>query len=465
MSGDAIVIGAGLSGLTAATELEAAGVTVTVLEAADRIGGKVLTRPLCGVHVDYGAHWIGGDQTAVLDLAAHHGLETAPEPRPRRGAKQVLALTGGLHRHRGDVPLLSPARSLALARGIVRMSLDVSRIHSSTLPVIDPWRPEATDMSDVLEHRCFRDNPDGRQLLTCFYRLIFGADPDQVPARAALEYIHAAGGLRPIASVENGAQERYFVDGTTALVDAVAAGLTGEVLTDHPVTAIHQDPRGVEVHATVPGGGTRTFRSDHVVLAVPLPRAPTLEFFPALPSALDARLRGSRMGEYAKTIVVYDRPWWRALGLTGTALDADGPIQMVVDGNAASDGPGVLVAFSGGRAAAELFAREDRREVVVTELVRLFGSDAQIPHTVDDITWSEQPWLGGAPTAVPASGGPFRPDELRHGRIHWAGTDVADRWPGYLDGAVRAGRRAAHDVLATRPAPSDPPARPAPPTR
>ncbi|MDQ1200011.1 monoamine oxidase [Rhodococcus sp. SORGH_AS303] len=181
------------------------------------------------------------------------------------------------------------------------------------------------------------------------------------------------------------------------------------------------------------------------MIAVPLPRAADIDG--ALPAGAGERMRNSRMGEYAKTIVVYDEPWWREDGLTGTVLDVDGPVQMVVDGDPGADSPGVLVAFSGGRAASDLFSRSDRREVVVAELVRLFGAHAASPRRIDDITWSEQPWLGGAPTAIPPYGGVFEPSELTTGRVHWAGTDLADRWPGYLDGAVRSGRRAAAEII------------------
>ncbi len=122
---------------------------------------------------------------------------------------------------------------------------------------------------------------------------------------------------------------------------------------------------------------------------------------------------------------------------------------MIVDGNAGRDSPGILVAFSGGRAAADLFSRTDRRDIVVAELVRLFGPRARSPRRVDDITWSAQPWLGGAPTAIPPYGGVFHHQDLTTDRVHWAGTDLADRWPGYLDGAVRSGRRAAREILTT----------------
>ncbi|KIQ16821.1 hypothetical protein RU01_12915 [Rhodococcus sp. MEB064] len=445
MSGDVIVIGAGLSGLVAALELERAGRSVTVLEAADRIGGKVLTRDVDGHHVDYGAHWVGGDQTAVLDLADELGVATAPEPRRRRGADELFAAAGRVLRYHGQVPPIPAREWLPVGLGIAGLDVAVRRSRSTPLPVLDAWRPGEHDMSNEIGDRLFR-SAYGRDILTCFYRLIFGADPDEVPARAALEYLRAAGSLRAIAEVRDGAQERYFVDGAGALVAAVAQQLSSEPRLRRPVTAVRSDGSGVDV-VTEDG----TLRASAVVIAVPLPRAADIDG--ALPAG--DRMRNSRMGEYAKTIVVYDRPWWREDGLTGTVLDVDGPVQMVVDGNPGAASPGVLVAFSGGRAASDLFSRSDRREVVVAELVRLFGAHAASPRLVDDITWSEQPWLGGAPTAIPPYGGIFEPADLTTGRVHWAGTDLADRWPGYLDGAVRSGRRAAAEIIGglTPPAP------------
>ncbi|MGB6181904.1 MAG: FAD-dependent oxidoreductase [Rhodococcus sp. (in: high G+C Gram-positive bacteria)] len=438
MSGDVVVVGAGLSGLVCARELERAGRSVTVLEAADRIGGKVLTRDLAGHHVDYGAHWVGGDQTAVLDLARELGIETAPEARRRRGAEELMALSGAVRSYHGEIPPI-PLRDMpAVGLGIARLDLLVRRSQRRTFPLVDGWRPTDNEMSDAITRRFFPTRA-GKDIFTCFYRLIFGADPDQVPARAALEYLRAAGSIRAIAEVRNGAQERFFTGGTAALVDAVAQRLSSAPITGSPVTAIRQDSSGVDVVTA-----EATHRASAVVLAVPLPLVADIDV--DLPTAIRARVVSSRMGEYAKTIVVYDHPWWREAGLTGTVLDTDGPVQMIVDGNAAGDSPGVLVAFSGGRAAADLFERGDRRSAVVDELVRLFGDEALSPLQVDDITWSQEPWLAGAPTAIPASGGMFRPEDLRTGRIHWAGTDLSDRWPGYLDGAVRSGRRAAAEI-------------------
>ncbi|WP_328811159.1 flavin monoamine oxidase family protein [Rhodococcus sp. NBC_00294] len=440
MSGDVVVIGAGLSGLVAALDLTRAGRSVIVLEAADRIGGKVLTVDTEGHHVDHGAHWIGGDQTAVRALAAEFGVDTAPEPRRRRGADEVFAAAGRVHRYHGQVPRIPVREWLPVGSGIARLDLAVRTVDRA-VPLLSTWRPGDHEMSDVLARRMF-PSAYGRDILTCFFRLIFGADPDEVPARAALEYLRAAGSLRAIAEVRDGAQERYFVDGTASLISAVAQHLSAPPETSRPVIAIRPDTSGVDV-VTADG----TVRASSVVLAVPLPRAADIDG--ALPAGLGDRMRTSRMGEYAKTIVVYDSPWWRENGLTGTALDVDGPVQMIVDGNAGRDSPGILVAFSGGRAAADLFSRTDRRDIVVAELVRLFGPRARSPRRVDDITWSAQPWLGGAPTAIPPYGGVFHHQDLTTDRVHWAGTDLADRWPGYLDGAVRSGRRAAREILTT----------------
>jgi monoamine oxidase len=432
MSGDVVVVGAGLSGLVAAVDIERAGHRVVVLEAADRIGGKVLTRDVGGVHVDLGAHWIGADQTAVIALADELQIATAAEPLPSHGADQIMALGDHVYRHHGDIPPLAPRVLLSLGLGLARMALLSRRNHSDD------------EMADVLTRKCFRSG-ESRSVLDCVFRLVFGADPEDVPVNAALAYAEAAGGVHALTSVKGGAQERFFVEGTGALIDAVAQQLSSPPRTGSPVVSLHQDATGIDM-VTAAGD---TVRASAMVLAVPLPIASGMDFHPPLPAAVAEHLQASSMGDYAKTIAVYDRPWWRAEGLTGTVIDADGPVQMVVDGNAGSDdGPGVLVAFSAGRAAAELFALPDRREVVLAELVRLFGPKAGAPRVVDDFTWSEQPWLLGAPTSIPARGRVIRSTELRHGLIHWAGADLAEKWPGYLDGAVRSGRRAAAEVLA-----------------
>jgi monoamine oxidase len=157
------------------------------------------------------------------------------------------------------------------------------------------------------------------------------------------------------------------------------------------------------------------------------------------------------MGTVIKCIAVYDEPFWREDGLTGQAISLPGPAQVVFD-NTPPDGSPALLAFLEGKDARELAAvsEAERRDAVLRTFQRLFGRRAAHPTLYVDKDWSAEPYSRGCyagifgPGAWTAYGRHLRgPVE----RIHWAGTETATRWMGYMDGAIQSGRRAAAEVL------------------
>jgi monoamine oxidase len=153
------------------------------------------------------------------------------------------------------------------------------------------------------------------------------------------------------------------------------------------------------------------------------------------------------MGSYMKAILAYERPWWREQGLSGLAYRDAGPVQMVVDASG-EHGQGTLMAFITGRAALELGRRPEteRRRSIKQSLVEMLGSRASAEVEYRDFNWHDEPWSRGAPVGLT---GPETMsvvgDALRApvGRLHWAGTETAWEWAGYMDGAIEAGERAA----------------------
>jgi monoamine oxidase len=159
------------------------------------------------------------------------------------------------------------------------------------------------------------------------------------------------------------------------------------------------------------------------------------------------------MGSVIKVMAVYDEPFWRADGWTGQATTDVGPVQLTFDNSPAGSSTGALLGFIEGRAARVWSGRPvaERRQAVVACFTRFFGPKAANPVEYIEKDWSADEWSRGCYGAHMGPGvlTQFGP-ALRTpcGRIHWAGTETADVWCGYMDGAVRSGERAAAELLA-----------------
>jgi monoamine oxidase len=158
-------------------------------------------------------------------------------------------------------------------------------------------------------------------------------------------------------------------------------------------------------------------------------------------------------GSVVKCMAVYDEPFWREAGLSGQAMSERGPVKLTFDNSAPDGRPGVLLGFLEAREARRLGAADgrERRRAVLECFGRYFGPRAVEPERFIERSWADEEWSRGC------YGGYFGPGgwtehgpSLREaiGRIHWAGTETAMEWMGYMDGAVRSGERAAREVLA-----------------
>jgi monoamine oxidase len=159
------------------------------------------------------------------------------------------------------------------------------------------------------------------------------------------------------------------------------------------------------------------------------------------------------IGSLIKTIAVYDTPFWRDQGLNGQANSDQGPVKVTFDASPASGTPGVLLGFIDGDDARALddSPAAVRRSAALESYVRYFGPQAGQPRTYFDEVWAREIYTGGCPVGVTPPGvlmeyGPAFREPV--GRIHWAGTETATVWTGYMDGAVQSGQRAASEVLA-----------------
>jgi monoamine oxidase len=216
------------------------------------------------------------------------------------------------------------------------------------------------------------------------------------------------------------------------------------------VHTIRQDDDGVVVEYD--GGQVA---AGHVVVAVPLTLAGRLRYVPALPAIRDGLTQQMPAGAVIKFQVGYDTPFWRADGLNGFVLSLDDEFNVVFDNSPPDASCGVLVGFLEGthaRTANQLTVGE-RRDLVVNALVKYFGPKAAQPFDVVEQDWTAEEFTRGCYGGRLGAGAWTQYGKAVAapvGRLHWAGAETSDIWNGYMDGAIRSGRRAADEILAER---------------
>lgn len=437
---DVVVVGAGFAGLTAARELARLGYDVLVFEGRDRVGGRSFTGNVAGLAVDLGGTFVGPTQDAVLALAAELGVPTVPT---YQDGANLIRWRGAVRAYRGTIPRLSLGGLLDIGR--VRWQFE--RI-ARKVPLAAPW---AARRADRLDNQSLADwlrsvhaTATSRDLLAIMARVTWGCEPDGVSMLHAARYVAAAGGLDRLLDVENGAQQDRFLAGTQQIADLMAAELGSRVVLGAAVRRIDRHGSGVTITSDR-GQADAGF----VIVACPPEHRTDIEFVPPLPAEYDQLAQRWPQGRLSKAYAAYSTPFWRAGGFSGEALSDEGPVFITFDVSPHDDGPGVLLGFVDARTFDALPADERRRRALAC-FESLFGEEALKPLDYVDHCWGLEHFAAGGPTAAvpPGSWTRYGPWLRRPvGPIHWAGTETADEWTGFLDGAVRSGRRAAAEVV------------------
>lgn len=442
---DVVVVGAGFAGLTAADLLRRAGRTVAVLEARDRVGGRTCTEEHHGTWIDLGGQWIGPGQDRIAGLVDELGFATYPQLEdgddvvldatgPRRLASYALGFS--------DEELVA---YLELVGALEAIAEQVPLEAPWTAPDAEAW--DATTLADWVRTRAVPDRVAG--LFEVAVRAVFAAASSQLSLLHAAHYVHSADGWSKLTDSEGGAQQDRIVGGVQPVAEALAARLPeGSVHLGTAVERIEQGPDGVTVAA-----GDLTVTAERVVVALPPTMAGRLRYEPPLPARRDQLVQHMPQGSVVKFHVLFDEPWWRDEGLSGTVLSPDEAIGVTFDCTPPAGTPGLISGFFEGPAAVAAGEQtvEERRDVVVDVLARAMGERARDVLAYVDRDWSAEPFTRGCYGAhLPPGGWTVYGPALREpvGRIHWAGTETAERWTGYIDGAIDSGQRVAAEVLA-----------------
>lgn len=441
---DVVVVGAGLSGLRAAERLCEAGRSVLVLEARDRVGGRLLSERIGEAVFDRGGQWIGRGQHRVAALASALGLATFPT---HHAGRKVLWAGGKMRSYEGTIPRLDPLSLLELSRTLSKVDR-LRRFVSLRRPDegLHAARFDAQTVASWQDENI--RSPAVRGVMSAAIRVVFGLEPTELSLLTFLFYTQGAGGLMPLVEIEGGSQERRFVGGAQGLALGLAARLGDAVRLSTPVRAIEVRPDAVEVHHR--GGSVRARRA---IVAAPPALVRRIQFTPELPLPRRRTLDRSPTGATTKHILLYERAFWRDEGLSGEVVCDEGPFSVVFDNTSAEGEQPSLLAFSVGQPARELsiLPVEERQRRVREQLGRCLGPRAAAPIQHVEHDWALEPWSRGCPVGLAVTGTlSDRGDGLREpfGRLHWAGTETASEHHGFMEGALEAAERAVREVLA-----------------
>lgn len=440
-----VVIGAGIGGLTAALRLRQGGAEVTVVEAAERIGGRLMRQQIAGLDVDGGGAWVGPTQDRIHALLAELGLSTAPT----YDAGRHLFRFGGRTRARGGKLPALPLRAL-LDLALAQYRLD--RL-ARRLPA-DPAAPAARELDGASvadwADRHLR-TAAARDLLAIAVGANFGCRLEEMSLLAFAEHIRGAGGLEQLSGVRGAAQDARIVGGAVGVCERLAERLERPVVLGSPVRGIAQDGGGVRL--ALDGG---SIEADRAVLAVDPAAAAAIDFGGALEPRRARLHEDFVMGSGIKFHIAYESPFWRERGMSGQLLADEGFVRLTFDATPPGSEAGILVGFlgeavNGPEPLLEPGNRDGRAAAVAREVEAAFGP-APAPLDYVEQDWRAEPFLGGCVPALPpgvlSRAGAGAHDPL--GRLRFAGAERSDVWEGHMDGAVRSAERAAAEILAAR---------------
>jgi len=443
-SSEVVVVGAGFAGLCAARALTAAGLDVALLDARDRVGGRVKGGSIAGQSVDLGGQWVGARHSRLLALLGEKGIATTPQYLTGRS---LVELNGRIHSGPKEDVSLGRAADAAMKRALAAIRGLVAQV-----PLEAPWTaPRAREWDRVTMAEWIRSETpdrDARAMLRLMVEGLYTAEPDQVSLLFFLAYVKSGGSLEQLWETEDAAQAFHVPGGIHRLAAELGRELGARVSLGAPVDAILQDASGVVVES--PAGA---WRAGRVIVSIPLPLTARIRYDPPLPPRRDALAQRSPMGAVIKYWVAYREPFWRRRGLNGEISSDRPPTSGFYDGSPSDAGPGLLVGFIEADAALSLSGRgmDERRRLVVGRVADLLGPEGADPIDYVDNDWPSEPWTRGCYGAYMGPGtltelGPALAAPC--GRIHWAGTETSPVWTGYIEGAIRSGERAAAEVLA-----------------
>lgn len=433
-----------MAGLTAAHRLVALGVDVQVLEARGRVGGRILDfQSPRGMTFPLGATWFGPYEEKLPALMAELGLEAEMQYEAGdivtriHGRKRVVKNNQDVRV--GPIPLPSDILPPDFLKAI-----DLLDELAEQVPLDDPYdcpHAAAWDALSVAEWCKTQTTTElGATLLHMILEGALWSELDEISFLFLLYHWHALDSRI--------VDDRRIKGGPQQIVNWLAEQLDGRIHLDAPVTAVTQTADGVTVETA-----QQTWRGRRVIVAIAPPLCRRIAFRPPLPADRTRLSERMQMGKVIKVIVVYERPFWREMGLSGMMLTDEEPLDSTFDASPAGSAHGALMSFISGRRARTWHecAPAERKAAILRQLTALFGAQAAEPLEYIEQDWLAEAWSGGCycgvmpPNSLTSYGAALR-DPI--GRIHWAGTETATAWYGSMEGAIASAERAVQEVVA-----------------
>lgn len=451
---DVVIVGAGPSGLTAARELKKAGLSVAVLEARDRVGGRTWTDTIDGAVLEIGGQWVSPDQTALLELLDELGLKTYS--RYREGESVYVGADGKRARYAGDSFPVSESTGAEMDKLIGILDGLAAEIGAT-----EPWaHPKARELDTISFHHWLRRNSNDEEACNNIGLFIAGGMLTK-PAHAfsALQAVLMAASAGSFSHLtdENFILDKRVIGGMQQVSLLQAAELGDDVVLNSPVRTIHwgEDPDDGTI-----GGQRVTAVSDRatvnarfVIMAVPPNLYSRVSFNPPLPRRQHQMHQHQSLGLVIKVHTVYSTPFWREDGLSGTGFGAGSLVQEVYDNTNHGDSRGTLVGFVSDEKADAVFelGAAERRRAVLESIAGFLGDRALEPEVYYESDWGSEEWTRGAYASSYDLGGLHRYGKDQHasvGPIYWSSSDLAAEGYQHVDGAVRMGQRTAARIVA-----------------
>ncbi|XP_066266954.1 amine oxidase [flavin-containing]-like [Branchiostoma lanceolatum] len=444
-----VIVGAGLSGLSAAKVLHEYGVESIVLEARDRVGGRTHTIKGPGFgYADVGGAYIGPTQNHILKLVKELGIQMYKVNTEgmsavwRKGKKFTVDSE--------QVAVTNPVCLLDLQhlfRTMDRMGAEI--------PVEAPWKaPHAKEwdrltMKDVFDKLIWTGSV--RRFADMFVHVNVTSEPHEISALWFLWYIRQCGGVKRIFSVANGGQERKLVGGTQQISLRLAELLGNRVTLNSSVSKVTQTEMGISID-TLSGD---SYQAEYSIVAIPPPLQLRVSFSPSLPPVRNQMIQRMPMGSVIKTMMYYEKAYWTEKGMSGMGVieNDDCPVEFTLDDTKPDGSYPAIIGFVPANKARRYsnYSEDERRDLICQGYAKTFGLKELLhPTCYVEKNWLEEPYSGGCYTTALPPGVLTQFGRIVRepfGRVFFAGTETATHWSGYMEGAVQAGERAAREIL------------------
>lgn len=444
ISCDVVVIGAGVSGLTAAHDLRQAGLSVTVLEARDRVGGRLWTQVVDGATLELGGQWVSPDQDALIKTLAELDLQTYE--RYREGDSVYVGSDGVTKRFTGDIFPASPQTQSEIERliGVINtLSLEVD-------PAA-PWEHPRAQELDIVSFWSWlseqTDDEEARDNIALFVADAMLTKPAHTfSVLQALLMASSAGGFTRLVEADF-ILDRRVIGGLQQVPLRLAERLGDDVKLGHPVRRLEWSDDGVTATTD-----SATVTARYAIAAIPPVLHGRIDYQPPLPRAQHQLHQHLSFGLVIKVHAVYSTPFWREKGLSGTAFSPYQLVHEAYDNTNYEDAHGTLVGFVSDVKATDVLSLEpaERRRLVLESLASYYGPEALDPIVYFESDWAAEEWTRGAYAVSFDLGGLVRfGPTLREpvGPIWFSSSDLAGEGYQHVDGAIRVGHETAAAII------------------